>query len=170
MASPIFSFGEPRNFAQSRFTLLETLVDARANAQCQFFSEMRRTMGGMPILEAGLQFAEIVAKQQRDFGHMLIHQMQRVASSREFAAPWGNRQYAPEAGAEQSSYDKETSADAAGAATPLRLFIPLGAQAAAVPLQLRNHRRSVDIVSLSAAEPVLTGVPVISSDLIHFDP
>jgi hypothetical protein len=52
----------------------------------------------------------------------------------------------------------------------LRLAIPHGTLAVAVPLQLRNHRQSVERVSLSAVAPSTPGIATIPSQLIRFDP
>jgi hypothetical protein len=170
MSSPIFNLGTPRGGPQFGFSLLETLIDARANAQQQFLSEVRRRVNGMPLLDAGLQFAEILAKQQRDFGHTVIRQMERAVSSRGFPNPRSDEPYAPEPVAEDEPHPNDSRADTARHAPVLRVTIPWGTHAVAVPLQLRNHRSTVDTVSLSAIEPTQSGIAVIPTELIRFDP
>jgi hypothetical protein len=168
MSSPIFNLGNQRGGSQSPFSLLETFIDARANAQRQFLSELRRRLPGMPLLDAGLQFAEILATQQRDFGRTVIQQMERAMFPQ---APHSQKHGEP--GASECRSDEGPEPESASAETPvsaLRLTIPFGTQAVAVPLQLRNHRQSVDTVSLTAIAPADNRVAGIPTALIGFDP
>jgi len=170
MSSPIFNLGNQRSGSQSPFSLLEMFIDARANAQRQFLSELRKRMPGMPLLDAGLQFAEILATQQRDFGRTVIQQMERAMFPR---APHSQEHGEPgvsERSSEEGSDPERASAQDPDPMSALRLTIPFGTQAVAVPLQLRNHREAVDTVSLAAISPADNRVAGIPTALIGFDP
>jgi hypothetical protein len=167
MSSPVFNFGDPPHSRQYGFSFLETLIDARANAQRQFITDMRRGASSMPLLDAGLQFAEIVANRQRDFGRSLIHQIERTVAARQFP---NSRPGEPTPEPPPEGHQSSKRTEAPNQPGALRLTIPVGTPAVAVPLQLRNHRQLADTVALSAIEPAYSGVASIPVELIRFDP
>jgi hypothetical protein len=193
--SPIVNLGNAGNGLHAGLSLLETWIDARANAEQLFFSEMRSKVARMPLLDAGMQLAEAIAKQQSDLAHLLIdlidlveravaargladvdgtrllYASERAVATRGLADVDGARPtYAGERAAEDYAHTADLRSDAAQRAPVLRLAIPQGTLTVAVPLRLRNHRQSVDRVSLSAVAPSAPGVATIPSQLIRFDP
>jgi hypothetical protein len=213
---PIVNLGNVGNGLHSGFSLLETWIGARANAEQLFFSEMRSKVAGIPLLDAGMQLAEAIAKQQSDLAHLLIdlidlleravaargladvdgarltHAGERAVATRGLAdvdaarPPYAGERavatrgladmdaarppYAGERAAEGYAHTADLRSDAAQRALVLRLAIPQGTLAVAVPLRLRNHRQSVERVSLSAVAPSAPGIAAIPSQLIRFDP
>jgi hypothetical protein len=70
---PIVNLGNTENRLPSVFGLLEVWIGARADAEQLFFSEMRNKVARMPLLDAGLELAEVISKQQSDLAHLLVN-------------------------------------------------------------------------------------------------
>jgi hypothetical protein len=153
------------NGVREGLRLLETWIDASANAQQQFFAEMRGKVSGMPLLDAGMRLAETLGRQRRDWAYLLLGSVRRAASAREAerAARAEERDSGPE-------WPRSESERGAPPRMPvLRITVPLGRPNVTVPLTLRNHRLVPDQVSLSTQTPDGPHA-AIPPELIRFDP
>jgi len=151
--------------------LLGSLIDANANAQQQFLTGLRRRLAGYPLLDAGIEYVEAIARQRKEFGHTVIHHVERAFSPG--SNPESSRAGEPETSGSPPAQSPESAGQRDGTAqrsAPIRLSVPLGRRSVAVPLHLHNHRNSADIVSFSAAMPTLPGVAVIPLNLLRFEP
>jgi hypothetical protein len=210
---PIVNPGDTGNQLPSVFSLLEAWIGARADAEQLFFSEIRSKVARMPLLNAGLELAEVISKQQSDLAHLLVGFVERavvppgrgdmhrarpayagepaigaydrgeahdrrsaqageaaVAARGPAEARGARPAYAGERATENYTHTADLRSDFAQRGEVLRLTIQQGTLGVAVPLRLRNHRESVDTVSLSAVPPRQPGVTTIPPHLIRFDP
>jgi hypothetical protein len=160
-----------RNAIQIWFGLLDSLIDANGRARTQFYEGLRQRVGRYPLLDAGIEYARAVSQQQRELGHAVIHEVERAFVT------WGGSPAPPSAQQEdgvrastESHHDTPEPPPAPPHSAPIRISVPVGKRAIAVPLHLRNHRSSTDIVSFSAALPSTPSVAVIPLHLIRFEP
>jgi hypothetical protein len=176
MSSPSFTFGGPftarRNGLQVGLGLMQTWLDVRATAQQQFLSEVRRCVGGSSLVNASIDFAEMVARQQRDFGNSVIDRLGSSLTPAQFGPAAAGAEPAtdgppPGPTAVRSSADHSPEAQNGSV---IRLSVPYGKRGVAVPLQLQNHRDAIDFVTFSAGPPRFVGVPTIHPSLIRFHP
>jgi hypothetical protein len=189
---PIANLGDAGNGLPSVFSLLEAWVGARADAEELFFSEMRSKVARMPLLDAGLELAEVISKQQSDLAHLLVDLVERAVVPPRRAEEQRRRPayagappvagrgptekhrarpaYTGERTTENYARTTDFRSDFTQRGEVLRLTIPQGTLGVAVPLRLRNHRQFIDRVLLSAVEPSASGVATIPSQLIRFDP
>jgi len=142
---------------------VKSWIGARANAQDMFFSEMRKQAGGAPLLDAGVQFAEALARQHTEQARLVVDRLDRSRPRRR-----GER-YRPQ-GPDEADGRSPEAHDAQPRGPALRVTIPYGTRAISVPLQLRNHRETEESITLSAAAPGASGMAPIPPELIRFRP
>jgi hypothetical protein len=191
---PVFTLRNPTIGMLPGFSLLRTGINAGANADQPFFAEMRKTVIGIPLVDAGVQIAEALAQQQSDLAHLLIDVMnllERVIGAGGNVGI-GRWEYAPEALTVNDSADPyaissgysgppvlaqgyQQGPDIPEATTQqrapvLEVTVPHGTLTVAVPLLLRNHRQCADTVSLSSTALNGPDILPIPSQSITFDP
>ncbi len=172
--TPTFTFGNPRGL-QIGLGLVQAWLDVRASAQHQFLTEVRHRLGGTPLVNVSLDLAESITKQQRDFGHALLNQVGQllsagapptVADAVPFTPPVPEGAPVP-----TGAVPPPSSATAPEPrASVLRLTIPASRRFINVPLQLKNHRPALDVVSFSAELPKIVGVETLDPAQMRFVP
>lgn len=182
-----FGGGPARPRPVHGWNILEALIDARAKAEQQFLADLRRN------LDAGLRLAEEMSRQGNELGRTFLDQVSRAlsmpggaAGSQRSAPPYGeytwprDSAYAPPHDRQdRDAYAAEPAADADSPVRPadgterppaLRLVVPAGTRDVGVPVQLRNHRDTSDVVTMSASPLRLNGAAVLPTELIRFQP
>jgi hypothetical protein len=160
----------PYEGVRPRFRLLESWIDARTEAQRLFFLRMRGSVSGMPLLDAGMQLAEAVARQRSELANFIVGRVERSIAARGRAHPDRPRAPYAEERIDEAAQTADVRADAPQSAPALRLAIARGTRNVAVPLQLRNHRQVSDVVSVSAVPPGDPSVATIPVEFFSFEP
>jgi hypothetical protein len=171
MSSPGLDFGglnlgNFRNSAQRNLKVLEALIEARANAEQQFLTNLRTD------LEAGLKLAETVSRKSRDLERSFMDEVSRALApdTSTGRAHEGPPQPPPPPSAEEPEYTPQSHPRSSAAPPALRITVMQGTRAVAAPLHLQNGSDTSDVVSLAVNPLAIPGAGSIPLDLIRFEP